>query len=152
MGGMTMDDLRELYTDTLMSFYLATDRKGKLTGAQELEGKNLSCGDRIKLFLQVENGKIEDARFTGYGCVISQSSATIMCRMLLGKDLNEAEKLLDSFIEFMQGKDVPEEVLGDAIYFEGVRKFPSRVKCATLAWHTAKELVQKLKGDVKNGD
>ncbi|MDI3516442.1 MAG: nitrogen fixation protein NifU [Thermotogota bacterium] len=147
-----MDDLRELYTDTLMSFYLATDRKGELTGAQELEGKNLSCGDRIKLFLQVENGKIKDARFTGYGCVISQSSATIMCRMLLDKDLNEAEKLLDSFIEFMQGKDVPEEVLGDAIYFEGVRKFPSRVKCATLAWHTAKELIQKLKGDVKNGD
>lgn len=143
---MKMDELRELYTDTLMSFYLAPDRKGEIADAQGLEGKNLSCGDRIKVFLQVEDGVIKDAKFTGYGCVISQSSATVMCRMLLNKRLDEAKEMIDRFIDFMQGKDVPEELLGDALYFEGVRRFPSRVKCATLAWHTAKELIQKLKG------
>ena len=89
---------------------------------------------------RLADGKIADIRFDGHGCSISQASASIMTQKLMGKTLSEAEVLVESFQKMMRG-DVPfgGKEMGDLKALEGVLKFPVRVKCATLAWHTAQQ-------------
>ena len=97
--------------------------------------------------LLVNGGVVEDAAFRGAGCSISQSSASMMTEAVLGKSLDEVRHLIDGFTEMMRGADdVDEDALGDLEAFSGVRKFPVRVKCATLAWHTLDEALQEASG------
>jgi nitrogen fixation NifU-like protein len=107
---------------------------------QMAEGYNPLCGDKIKLFLDYENGVVKDISFEGSGCAISTASASLMTEMLKGKTKAQAEELLWRFHDLLT-KEQPAKAgpeLGKLAVFSGVREFPARVKCATLAWHTLK--------------
>lgn len=109
----------------------------------ELEGVNPSCGDDIILQLRVnDEGVIEDAGYTGDGCAISQASADIMCDMIIGKPVHEAEHLSEIFLRMIRGKITPEEKeeLEEAGALEDISHMPARVKCAVLGWHTMDEM------------
>jgi nitrogen fixation NifU-like protein len=102
------------------------------------EGYNPLCGDRFTVYLKMNGDVIEDVSFQGSGCAISTSSASLMTQALKGKTRAEAEELFKSFHELVTKDDanVDPEKLDKLVVFAGVRKFPVRVKCATLAWHT----------------
>jgi nitrogen fixation NifU-like protein len=104
------------------------------------EGYNPLCGDKIKLFLDYENGVVKDISFQGSGCAISTASASLMTEILKGKTREEAELLLDRFHDLLTKEQPakPAADLGKLAVFSGVREYPARVKCATLAWHTLK--------------
>lgn len=100
------------------------------------EGYNPLCGDRCKIFLKEADGVIEKIGFQGAGCAISTSSASLMTEALKGRTVAEAAELLERFLALVtQDQDAPAD-LGKLVVFSGVREFPVRVKCATLAWHT----------------
>jgi nitrogen fixation NifU-like protein len=103
------------------------------------EGYNPLCGDKIKLFLDYENGVVRDISFQGSGCAISTASASLMTEMLKGKTKEQAEALLWKFHDLLTKDQPPKPAdLGKLAVFSGVREYPARVKCATLAWHTLK--------------
>lgn len=99
------------------------------------EGFNPLCGDRLTLELKMENGVVKDARFKGAGCAISVASASLMTDAVKGKTRTEAEQLFDKFHQMLTS-DAAVPDLGKLAVFSGVKEFPARVKCATLAWHT----------------
>jgi nitrogen fixation NifU-like protein len=103
------------------------------------EGDNPLCGDRIKLFLRVENDIIQDVGFQGSGCAISQAAASMMTQVVKGKPTSEAEALFRAFHDMLTGgPEAPGDAgsLGKLAAFAGVRAYPARVKCANLPWHT----------------
>jgi nitrogen fixation protein NifU and related proteins len=100
------------------------------------DGYNPLCGDKLKLFLKVENDIVIDASFIGSGCAISTASASLMTESLKGKSREEAIKLVDEFHELLTTDTPVRDELGKLVVFCGVRDYPARVKCATLAWHT----------------
>jgi nitrogen fixation NifU-like protein len=115
---------------------------GKLAGANRTqEGFNPLCGDHLHVHLIVEGGRIEGISFEGSGCAISKASASLMTSALKGKEVGEAEELFENFHAMVMAdvaEPVDEEKVGKMAIFAGVREFPMRVKCATLAWHTMK--------------
>lgn len=102
------------------------------------EGYNPLCGDKLKLYLKVEDDVVRDASFVGSGCAISTASASLMTESLKGKTREEAIRLLDRFHELLTEDAAVGRDLGKLVVFCGVREYPARVKCATLAWHTLK--------------
>ena len=106
---------------------------------------NPTCGDRIQLQLQIEDGVVKDARFEGEGCSISMSSASMMTQAIKGKTIDDALAMSELFSDMMLGKEVDTEGfdLGDIIALQGVSKFPARIKCATLAWKAMEKGVQE---------
>ena len=110
----------------------------------EAEGDNPLCGDHIGIYLNVEDGVIKDIAFQGKGCAISKASASLMTSVLKGKTIEEAKALFEEFHDLVTKDDyLPDfDKLGKLAVFAGVRTFPVRVKCASLAWHT---LLQALK-------
>ena len=105
---------------------------------RKAEGYNPLCGDKLKLFLKMEGDIVKDVSFVGSGCAISTASASLMTESLKGKTREEALKLLDKFHELLTTDAAVREDLGKLVVFCGVRDYPARVKCATLAWHTLK--------------
>src|SRR5215813_9290138 len=105
---------------------------------REAEGYNPLCGDKLKLFLRLENDVVKDASFLGAGCAISTSSASLMTESIKGKTREEALKLLEKFHDLLTTDVAVSNDLGKLVVFCGVREYPARVKCATLAWHTLK--------------
>lgn len=105
------------------------------------DGYNPVCGDRYEVFLSVDDGRIVDISFTGYGCALSKASASIMTTILLGKTVVEAGRIFDRFGELIGGGDHEEE-LGELLALQGVRRWPSRIKCATLAWYTMRAALE----------
>jgi len=131
-----MNDLRELYQETIFDHYRQPRNFGRLEGAnRRAEGYNPLCGDKVTLYLQVEDGVIKDASFEGSGCAISTASASLMTESLKGKREADALRLLDKFHGLVTGTATADD-LGKLAVLAGVREFPQRVKCATLAWHT----------------
>jgi nitrogen fixation NifU-like protein len=102
------------------------------------EGYNPLCGDKLKLFIRVEGDVVKDASFVGSGCAISTASASLMTESLKGKTREEALKLLEKFHDLLTTDTPVSKDLGKLVVFCGVRDYPARVKCATLAWHTLK--------------
>jgi nitrogen fixation NifU-like protein len=132
-----MSSLDDLYRRVIMDHYQRPRNRGELpTDAVSVELNNPTCGDRISLQLQVENGKITDAKFLGEGCSISLASASMMTESIKGATVDQALHLVDLFSQMMQGEavDVDEFPLEDIEALTGVAKFPARIKCATLAW------------------
>jgi nitrogen fixation NifU-like protein len=133
------DELRELYQEVILDH---SKRPRNFREPQKVshsaKGHNPLCGDRLALFLVIENGVIEDLAFQGAGCAISTASASMMTEMLKGKTQEEAEKIFGAFHDLVTGKqaEADEDLLGKLTVFAGVRDYPVRVKCATLAWHT----------------
>jgi nitrogen fixation NifU-like protein len=132
-----MSDLRDLYRDVIVDHSRTPQNLGRLTGAnRSAEGFNPLCGDRLTLYLKVTDSVIEDVSFEGSGCAISTASASLMTEALLGRTVAEAHALFTSFHDLVtRGGDFPAS-LGKLAVLAGVREFPIRVKCATLAWHT----------------
>ena len=135
-----MDDLRELYQQVILDHNKNPKNYGKLECANcSSEGYNPLCGDHINLYLQVENGRIRDVSFEGSGCAISKASASLMTAELKGKSVGEAKHLFEKFQHLVTSGNSEEpdlDGLGKLAIFAGVREFPLRVKCASLAWHT----------------
>ncbi|UOQ46031.1 SUF system NifU family Fe-S cluster assembly protein [Halobacillus salinarum] len=134
---MSFNNLDTLYRQVIMDHYKNPRNKGSFEGDHlTVDMNNPTCGDRIQLQLQVNDGIVEDAKFDGEGCSISMSSASMMTQAIKGKSVDEALKMSHIFSEMMQGKEVDIEGidLGDMEALQGVAKFPARIKCATLAW------------------
>lgn len=131
-----MNELRDLYQEVIFDHYRSPRNYGPLPSSnRDAEGHNPLCGDQLKLHLQVEDGVIRDAHFEGSGCAISTASASLMTEVLKGKREEEAMHLMQEFQRLVTGIGEPEG-MGKLKALAGVREFPSRVKCATLAWHT----------------
>ncbi|CAM3371321.1 MULTISPECIES: Fe-S cluster assembly sulfur transfer protein SufU [Paenibacillus] len=134
---MQLDDL---YRRVIMDHYKNPRNRGKFDDdAVTVDLNNPTCGDRISLQLKVENGVVADAKYTGEGCSISMSSASMMTDAVKGKSLEEALSLADRFSSLMQGEDVEFEEYEDIEALSGVNKFPARIKCATLAWNALRK-------------
>jgi nitrogen fixation NifU-like protein len=103
-----------------------------------VEGFNPLCGDRLTLFLKMDGDTITDASFQGSGCAISTASVSLMTEIIKGKTQTEADELFQTFHKITTGKseDLQLEAVGKLAVLAGVREYPARVKCATLAWHT----------------
>ena len=134
------DELRELYQQVILDHNKSPRNFRVIEHANHhSEGYNPLCGDRIDIYLDVEKGIVKDISFQGKGCAISKASASLMSSMVKDKPVEQAEKLFEKFHDLITGKlgENPDiEELGKLAVFAGVRDFPARVKCASLAWHT----------------
>jgi nitrogen fixation NifU-like protein len=134
------DDLRDLYQEVIFdhnrnprNFRIMDDAN------RRVDGFNPLCGDKLTLFLKIDDSHvIQDASFQGSGCAISTASVSLMTEIIKGKTEAEAEALFKTFHEMTTGKgeDIQLEAVGKLAVLAGVREYPARVKCATLAWHT----------------
>ena len=141
-----MNDLEAIYTEVITEHSRCQENKHPLTCATCCQkGHNPSCGDEITLELQVEEGKVKDAAFTGAGCAISQASTDIMIDLMRGKSVEEAKGLTEKFIGMIKREITDEEELEDldeAIALKNIANMPARVKCAVLGWHTMEEMLK----------
>jgi nitrogen fixation protein NifU and related proteins len=143
---MAFNNLDTLYRQVIMDHYKNPRNKGTLdNGSLVVDMNNPTCGDRIRLTMQVEDGKVTDTKFDGEGCSISMSSASMMTQAIKGKDVETAMKLSKTFSEMIQGKEYDDNGLdlGDIEALQGVSKFPARIKCATLAWKAMEKGLQE---------
>jgi nitrogen fixation protein NifU and related proteins len=133
-----MNELRDLYQEVILDHNRRPRNFGPLPAAnRQAEGYNPLCGDKVTVFLDVEDGRIAGLSFQGAGCAISTASASLMTEALKGSTVEAARALFHDFHDLVTtgaGEGSPE--LGKLAVFGGVREFPMRVKCATLAWHT----------------
>lgn len=144
-----MPDLKELYQEVILDHNRNPRNFHKVEGATNtVKGYNPLCGDQYTLFVKVEDGTIVDIGFEGAGCAISKASASVMTSVVKGKRVEEAMELFDQFHKLVTGdaqEGRNEEKLGKLIAFAGVAEFPTRVKCATLAWHTLRAALEAKK-------
>lgn len=131
-------DLRDLYQEVIIDHGRRPRNFGPLPEAShQAEGFNPLCGDRLNLRLRLVDGVIAEARFEGSGCAISTAAASLMTETLKGLNASQAEALVDSFLAMLSGqRQATDAALGKLEVLAGVRQFPARVKCATLAGHT----------------
>lgn len=137
---MVSSELRELYQELILEHSKKPRNFRVLEHANHTaEGFNPLCGDKIKLYLKIEENQVKDIGFQGSGCAISKASASLMTAGVKGRTLTEAKELFSEFHKMLSGKsgtEFDEAKLGKLSVFSGVSEFPVRVKCATLAWHT----------------
>ena len=142
-----MEDLSDVYNELIMEHSMNSYNIKKLENADFCEiGHNPNCGDEITLQLKIDGDKIQDMAFSGHGCAISQASTSIMIDTLKGKTIEEANKIIKTFIEMIKRETKSEEELEkleDAIAFKNVANMPARVNCALLAWHTIEDILNK---------
>ena len=140
-----MSELSDLYQEVILD-HNRRPRNFRVIEApsHHAEGYNPLCGDRLDLFVTVEGDRIADVAFQGSGCAISKASASLMTDALKGRTVEEARQLFERFHRMVTTPpDVPVEDLGKLSVFAGVREFPVRVKCASLAWHTLKAALDR---------
>jgi nitrogen fixation NifU-like protein len=149
---MTQDEYRrqeaeldDLYRDIILDHYRHPRHRGHLESPDAShEGLNPLCGDEVTVEVKVDGDKLAEIAYTGSGCSISQSSASMMTEAVEGKSVAETRRLINDFTAMMRGNDdIDSESLGDLEALSGVRQFPVRIKCATLAWHTLDEALNE---------
>ncbi len=150
---MGLSRLDTLYRAVILDHSKSPRHKGKLDQVDAvMELRNPTCGDEIQVQIKLddEGHRVEDVAFDGQGCTISMASASMMTQAIIGKELDEVKELYSTFSEMVQGNE-PSGVdkLGDAMMLEGVTKFPTRIRCATLSW---KALNKALKNQGKGLD
>jgi nitrogen fixation protein NifU and related proteins len=129
----------DLYQETILDHSKRPRNYRALADAdRKAEGYNPLCGDKLKLYLKMDGDVVQEASFEGAGCAISTASASLMTESLKGKTREEAMKLVDKFHDLLTTDTPASRDLGKLVVFCGVRDYPARVKCATLAWHTLK--------------
>jgi nitrogen fixation NifU-like protein len=135
----------ELYREIILDHYRNPRHHEPLADADVVaEGYNPLCGDEVELRLNFENGSVGNVSFGGRGCSISQSSGSLMTDAIIGKSVDEVRRLSDLFTSMVKDPEgEPPEELGDLEALQGVAKFPVRVKCATLAWHTLEDALKQ---------
>ena len=136
-----MSDLQELYQSIILDHNRRPKNYGALEGANHrAEGRNPDCGDEVKVELAMTGDRIDDVRFTSAGCAVSRAAASVMTQKVKGKTRAEVDQLFTTFHELVTGKLRPTEQeargLGELAAFSGVARFPIRVKCASMPWHT----------------
>jgi nitrogen fixation NifU-like protein len=151
------DELEELYQQVILEHAKRPRNRGELgADALRVDGDNPSCGDEIHLHVKfAPDGAVEDIRFTGHGCAISQASASLMTLKVKGRPQGEVASLSRRFAELVAGGGAPDETgFGDLALLRGVRKFPQRVKCAMLAWRALDQALAGHAGTVstESGD
>ena len=140
-------ELNSLYQEVILDHYKRPHHKGLVAGDIQVHHINPSCGDEITLSLKVDGDTVSNVTWDGVGCSISQASVSIMSDLLIGKTINGASSVLDSFVEMMQSKgqsEGDEEVLEDGVALAGVSKYPARIKCALLGWMAYKDAVTQV--------
>lgn len=133
---MSFNNLDMLYRQVIMDHYKNPRNRGVIEDGVTVDLNNPTCGDSLRLQLQVEDNIVKDSKFEGEGCSISLASASMMTQIVKGKTVEEALQLANIFSEMVQGKEYDTDTfdLGDIEALSGVSKFPARIKCATLAW------------------
>jgi nitrogen fixation NifU-like protein len=143
-------ELEELYQDVILDHSRRPRNFGELRDAAvRVHGDNPACGDEIHLAVKFDgNGGLQEIKFTGHGCAISQASASLMTMKLKGKSRAEVEEMLQAFHDLVTGtnNDAPKN-LGDLRVMRGVRKFPQRVKCAMLPWRAVEQALRQNEGE-----
>lgn len=145
-----MADLRELYQEVILDHHRKPRNFRKLEDAnRQADGYNPLCGDKLSVYMRVENGVVKDIAFVGAGCAISTASASMMTESLKGKTEAEAQAAFEGFHDLVTSHSgsnhgpAATEKLGKLAVFSGVREYPVRVKCATLAWHTMRAALER---------
>ena len=137
-----MSELTDLYQEVILDHNRRPHNFRAIEGATKQEGYNPLCGDRLTLYVAMDGGVIKDVAFQGSGCAISKASASLMTDALKGKTADEARALFEQFHAMITSDhSVPAADLGKLSVLAGVREFPTRIKCASLAWHTMKAAV-----------
>ncbi|MBA2653271.1 MAG: SUF system NifU family Fe-S cluster assembly protein [Tatlockia sp.] len=138
-------ELRELYQEMIMDHNRNPRNHHEMVDASaQANGFNRLCGDKLTVYLKLEGHKISDLSFLGQGCAISQASASLMTEALVGKTVQEAHALFESFHSMLTTEDDSDlSSLNKLTVLAGVRAYPARVKCATLAWHTLEAALNK---------
>ncbi len=133
--------LETLYQEIILDHYRHPRGRGHLEPPKiEHEGANPLCGDEIVIELRIEDGRVSVVRFHGQGCSISQASASMLTEAVEGKTVEEVRQLIEQVYAMLKGEtDADPETMGELAALSGVRNFPVRVKCASLAWHTLEE-------------
>jgi nitrogen fixation NifU-like protein len=136
-------ELQDLYQEVILDHNRRPRNFRAMEGGRRAEGYNPLCGDRLTVYLRVDNDVIRDVSFQGSGCAISKASASLLTESVKGKTIAEADALFDRFQGMITGPtEAPLDDLGKLTVLAGVRRFPVRVKCATLAWHTLRAAVE----------
>ncbi len=137
----------ELYQEVVMDHYSRPRNRGEVDSPDgEAELYNPFCGDVVRVQLRWNGeGRVKEIRFRGQGCSISQASASMMTEAVKGKTLSEARGLIERFVRFMRGEE-ESPLPGDLPALAGVRRYPVRVKCATLAWHALEKALEPGEG------
>ncbi len=140
-----MMDLRELYQEIIIDHNNNPRNHREMVDAtSQARGFNPLCGDKLTVYLQIKDGVLHDITFLGCGCAISQASASLMTDALKGKTVEEAHDLFERFHTMLTSDaDMPLTSMDKLSVLAGVRTFPARVKCATLAWHTLDAALKK---------
>ncbi|MBI3792699.1 MAG: SUF system NifU family Fe-S cluster assembly protein [Gemmatimonadetes bacterium] len=139
-----MTNLDSLYQEVLLDHYRKPRNKGVLEGATaQADGRNPLCGDEVNVAVTMEGDRVAAVKFTGQGCSISQASASVMTQLVDGKSEAEIEALFERFHGLVTGTaplaEGEAKQLGAMAAFAGVSKYPTRVKCATMSWHTLRK-------------
>lgn len=139
-----MNELQDLYQEILLDHYKRPRNFGPLAASDgDAEGHNPLCGDRVEVHVKLDGDRLTDVRFEGSGCAISTASASMMTEAVRGKSRQETAALYERFHELVTGAaPADDERLGELASLGGVREFPMRVKCATLAWHTLRAALE----------
>lgn len=137
-------DLRELYQEIIIDHNRNPRNHREMTAPScQANGFNPLCGDKLTVYLQIESNVIQDISFVGCGCAISQASASLMTEALYGKTIQEAEQVFHHFHHMLTQDGDSSQLSAKLTVLAGVRAFPARVKCATLAWHTLDAALKK---------
>ncbi|MDZ4406309.1 Fe-S cluster assembly sulfur transfer protein SufU [Prosthecobacter sp.] len=141
------DDLRDLYQQVILDHSRNPRNHGEIPPpCLHAHGDNPSCGDEIDVWLRLSDDgqNIDDLKFTGQGCAISQASASMMTQKIKGKSKEQAAAMREDFRRVVMGDGIPqdEDALGELVLLEGVQKFPQRVKCAMLAWRAVEQALE----------
>ena len=141
-----MPDLRELYQETILDHSKRPHNFHEIPEATaKAVGHNPLCGDRVTVYLRLDDGKLADVAFVGQGCAISKASASLMTDAVKGKSKTQAHELFEKFHKMVTGRpgdSVDASALGKLAVLSGVCEFPVRVKCASLPWHTLEAAMQ----------
>ncbi|QWB99638.1 SUF system NifU family Fe-S cluster assembly protein [Mycoplasmatota bacterium] len=140
-----MNNLDHLYREIIMEHYKNPRNKGLVTNDDYKSNriKNPSCGDDITIQVLVEDGMVKDVKQEASGCSISVASASVLSEIMIGRSVEEAKKIVDTYINMVTNKEFDESVdLEEAAVFSGVKKFPARIKCASIAWVAFKDSLE----------
>jgi nitrogen fixation NifU-like protein len=144
-----MSDLRDLYQEVILDHHRKPRNYGAMAAPSgRADGHNPLCGDRVTVYVRVAEDRIADVSFEGSGCAISKASASIMTDCVKGRSIGETSALFDAFQALVTGGTPASDDLGKLEVFAGVRDYPSRVKCATLAWHALLSAIRNPGGIV----
>ena len=133
-----MSDLRELYQQVILDHNKSPRNFRALDACEhEADGFNPLCGDKVHIYVKLDGDRITDVSFQGEGCAISTAAASMMTEAIKGRTVSEANAVFEAYQRMVMGEEAGDtSAIGKLAVFEGVREFPMRVKCATLAWHT----------------